>query len=78
MSEPVTSTTSNDENDVLDNQNSETEHTCACGETHTHRPGSPSHREECMSPKKFGDTCCCAGNIPNGNQHRCGHGPRCQ
>jgi len=77
MTEPVTSTTSDDENE-LDHQDSTTEHTCACGETHRHRPGSPSHREECTSPKKFGDTCCCARTIPTGNQHRCGHGPKCQ
>ncbi|MDD5143591.1 hypothetical protein [Methanoregula sp.] len=53
-------------------------HTCACGEQHRHRPGSRSHREECTSEKKFGDSCCCGPAAGSGNQHRCGHGPRCQ
>ncbi len=54
-------------------------HTCACGEQHQHIPGSPSHRDECTSPEKFGDSCCCGtGNHAQGAQHRCGLGPRCR
>jgi len=51
-------------------------HTCACGEQHRHSPGSGSHRDECTSSKKFGDTCCCGSNNDS-NQQPCGHGPRC-
>jgi hypothetical protein len=57
----------------------ETTHTCACGEQHPHKPGSTSHREECTSEKKFGNSCCCgSGAAAQEKQHRCGHGPRCQ
>ncbi|HJX56177.1 MAG TPA: hypothetical protein VJ350_05000 [Methanoregula sp.] len=50
-------------------------HTCACGEQHRHRPGSPSNREVCTSPKKNTDACCCgSANSPQGNNHRCGQG----
>ncbi|MDD1693651.1 MAG: hypothetical protein LUQ71_02905 [Methanoregula sp.] len=53
-------------------------HTCACGEQHEELPGSPSHREECTSDLKFGDTCCCAsGEAGKVARSRCGHGPRC-
>lgn len=79
MTEPGTSTTNKDEKESLDQKYSTHEHTCACGETHEHRPGSPSHRESCTSILKFGDTCCCGtGNVPKGDRHRCGHGPRCK
>jgi hypothetical protein len=53
-----------------------TEHTCACGEMHEHIPGV-SHREECTSPQKFGDTCCCGSGQPSKARTLCGHGPRC-
>ncbi|HOX35556.1 MAG TPA: hypothetical protein P5217_07300 [Methanoregulaceae archaeon] len=59
-------------------ENDDELHTCACGEQHRHRPGSKSHREECTSPLKFGDTCCCgSGKAGEEARHRCGHGPRC-
>jgi len=66
--------------DIPENDDeSATLHTCACGEQHRHRPGSLSHRDDCTSPKKFGDSCCCgSGAAAQGNKHRCGHGPRCQ
>lgn len=74
MSEPIKS---NDRKIVSGEKPEETiEHTCACGETHEHVPGV-SHREECMSEKKFGDTCCCgSGAVPKARTS-CGHGPRC-
>ncbi|MFA6332688.1 MAG: hypothetical protein WCX22_07050 [Methanoregula sp.] len=61
-----------------DSKKSTSLHTCACGEQHEELPGSPSHRDECTSPKKFGNTCCCgSGQDTAASQQRCGHGPRC-
>ena len=61
-----------------DNETDDPVHTCACGEQHRHRPGSPNHRDACTSEKKNTDSCCCgSGNGPQANQHRCGHGPKC-
>nr|WP_319376522.1 hypothetical protein [uncultured Methanoregula sp.] len=62
-----------------DEQNeSTTLHTCACGEQHEEIPDSPSHRETCTSPKKFGNSCCCgSGEEATAARLRCGHGPRC-
>ena len=54
-------------------------HTCACGEQHEEIPGPVSHRDACTSPRKFGDSCCCAaGEAGRIARSRCGHGPRCQ
>ncbi|MFA5269477.1 MAG: hypothetical protein WC379_16050 [Methanoregula sp.] len=65
--------------DIPESDDNATLHTCACGEQHPHTPGSPSHRDECTSPKKFGDSCCCeSGEAGKEARHRCGHGPRCQ
>lgn len=58
-------------------QDADAAHTCACGETHPHTPGSPSHRDACTSPKKFGDSCCCGTDSAATNTHRCcGHEPQ--
>jgi hypothetical protein len=79
MREPITNTTNNDEKDVLEQQDTITEHTCACGEQHSHREGTPSHRESCTSTLKFGNSCCCQSDDDTKNvPHPCGHGPRCQ
>ncbi|WP_292346139.1 hypothetical protein [Methanoregula sp. PtaB.Bin085] len=65
--------------DIPDSDDITPLHTCVCGEQHWHRPGSRSHRDECTSPKKFGESCCCApGPAGKANRHHCGHGPRCQ
>ncbi|WP_394698802.1 hypothetical protein [uncultured Methanoregula sp.] len=61
------------------NETPTTLHTCACGETHEHHEDGISHRDECTSTRKFGNSCCCTSDMdPKGNQHRCGHGPRCR
>ncbi len=39
MQEPITDTTNHDETDVLEQQDTTTEHTCACGEQYRHREG---------------------------------------
>lgn len=75
MPEQIKSTTKPDTKNPVD-PDSMTEHTCACGETHEHTPGV-SHREECTSPKKFGDTCCCGTGAASKARTPCGHGPRC-
>ncbi|MDD4136554.1 MAG: hypothetical protein PHT99_01490 [Methanoregula sp.] len=69
-------------NDSMKSNNekrSTTLHTCACGEQHEELPGSPSHRDECTSPRKFGTTCCCgSGQGSNTHPNPCGHGPKCK
>ncbi|MFA4859696.1 hypothetical protein [Methanoregula sp.] len=58
---------------------STTLHTCACGETHENHEEGISHRDECTSPQKFGNSCCCgSGTAAKEARTRCGHGPRCQ
>ena len=38
-----------------------------------------SHRDACVSPLKFGGTCCCQPDeAAEPARHRCGHGPRCR
>jgi len=79
MSESTTGKTSDQKADALVQQENNYEHTCACGEKHAHRPGSPRHRDSCTSSMKFGDSCCCGSSPgPKGNHHRCDHGPKCQ
>ena len=79
MQKPITNTTNQDDTNVLEQQDSTIEHTCACGEHYRHREGAPKHREVCTSPLKFGNSCCCQSDDDATNAlHRCGHGPRCQ
>jgi len=75
MQEP-TSITNTRKKDSVEPLKDTTEHTCACGETHEHQPGI-SHREECTSPQKFSDICCCGTGQASKVRTPCGHGPRC-
>jgi hypothetical protein len=79
MREPITNTANDDEKEAIDQKDSITEHTCACGEKHEQESDEISHREACKSPLKFGNSCCCQSDnaTQNASQH-CGHGPRCQ
>lgn len=78
MSETTTQKTNKNQPDVS-TEATRTEHTCACGETHEHHEEGKSHRDECTSTLKFGDSCCCgSGEAAKVARHRCGHGPRCQ
>ena len=77
MSEPTTHKT-NKNQPAVSTETSSTEHTCACGETHEHHEEGKSHRDECTSTLKFGNSCCCASEEAKNAPHRCGHGPRCR
>nr|WP_320160997.1 hypothetical protein [uncultured Methanoregula sp.] len=78
MPEKTQSVSSDTKKSINENEPT-TLHTCACGETHEHHEEGISHRDECTSPQKFGNSCCCgSGEAAKEARNRCGHGPRCQ
>ena len=77
MSEPTPQKTNKNQL-AVSTETTSTAHTCACGETHEHHEDGKSHRDECTSTQKFGDSCCCgSGEAAKEARTRCGHGPRC-
>lgn len=77
LEDTMTATKKNLQANVPDEEKQQecgTMHTCACGEKHIQTPGSPSHRDACASPLKYGNSCCCGSGPVAKNAHRCcGH-----
>ena len=78
MPEQKTNKTNNEESVAPVQRGCIDENTCACGEKHGPDTEDISHRDACVSPLKFGGTCCCQSDeTVEPARHPCGHGPRC-
>jgi len=79
MPEQTTNQTNNKESVAPVQRGCIDENTCACGEKHEPDTDGVSHREACISPLKFGGSCCCQPDeAVEPAHHPCGHGPRCR
>ena len=79
MQEPATNKINNDGSAEPVRRGCIDENTCACGEKHEPDTDGVSHREACVSPLKFGGSCCCQPDeAVEPSHHPCGHGPRCR